>query len=66
MDEEPDEIDAFFEAYFEDGGLEALREDILGDKKLEKWKVLLDQCFKNYNGGDFQICIPSLISVLEG
>ena len=66
MDEDPDEIDAFFEAYFEDGGLEALREDILGDKKLGKWKVLLDQCFKNYSGGGFQICIPSLISVLEG
>jgi len=66
MDEDPDEIDAFFEAYFEDGGLEALRKDILGDKKLEKWKVLLDQCFKNYGSGDFQICIPSLISVLEG
>jgi hypothetical protein len=66
MDEDPEEIDAFFEAYFENGGLEAIREDILGDKKLEKWKVLLDQCFKNYSSGDFQICIPSLISVLEG
>ena len=66
MDGDPDEIDAFFEAYFQDDGLEAVRKDILGDKKLEKWKVLLEQCFKNYDSGDFHICIPSLIAVLEG
>ena len=66
VDRNPDEIDAFFEAYFEDGALETLRKDILGDTKLDRWKVLLDQCFKNYGNGDFHICIPSLITVLEG
>jgi hypothetical protein len=66
MDEDGDEIDAFFEAYFEDEGLERLRKGILADKKLGKWRVLLEQCFKNYNSGDFHICIPSLIAVLEG
>jgi hypothetical protein len=66
VDKSPDEIDAFFEAYFEDGALGALREEILGDPKMHKWRTLLDQCFKNYGAGDFHICIPSLITVLEG
>lgn len=42
MDEDADEIDAFFEAYFEDEGLERLRKGILADKKLGKWRVLLE------------------------
>lgn len=62
----PADIDTFFEVYFDGGGLDGLRQDILGEKKLEKWKLLLDQCFRNYQSGDFQICIPSLIAVLEG
>ncbi len=62
----PEEIDAFFEEYFEDGGLATLRKDIVDDKRLSKWDLLLEQCFKNYGSGDFQICIPSLIMVLEG
>jgi hypothetical protein len=64
--ESPNEIDSFFERYFEDGGLATLRRDILEDMNLLKWKLLLEQCFKNYESGDFQICIPSLIMVLEG
>ena len=63
---EPDEIDGFFEAYFEDGGLEKLRQDLLRGNRLDKWRLLLEQCFKNYSSGDFHICIPSLIMVLEG
>jgi hypothetical protein len=62
----PDEIDAFFEEYFQDGALGKLQVDILRDRKLERWNLLLTQCFKNYANGDFQICVPSLIIVLEG
>ena len=54
----PDEINSFFETYFEDGGLATLREEILGDKNLAKWKILLEQCFKNYESGDFQNLYP--------
>jgi len=62
----PEEIDGFFEEYFEAEGFTILCKDIMADGNLKKWKVLLRQCIKNYRNGDFHICIPSLIMVLEG
>jgi hypothetical protein len=33
---------------------------------LKTWRTLLAQCFENYEAGKHQICIPALLSILEG
>jgi hypothetical protein len=62
---EPNDIDEYFAEYFEGEAFVRLRDDVLADANLKRWKTLISQCFSNYERDDFHICIPSLIVVLE-
>ena len=62
----PEEIDQYLEEFFDGGAFTDLRKDVMGDASLDRWKTLLSQCFRNFETGEFHICIPSLILVLEG
>jgi hypothetical protein len=62
----PNNIDDYFADYFEGEPFGRLRDDVLGDEKLKRWQQLLNQCFSNYDRDEFQICIPSLLVILEG
>jgi hypothetical protein len=62
-----DAIDiAFVAAYHGDGGLASLRDDLLAAARLKDWQPLLAECLDNYEEGRHRICIPALLSVLEG
>jgi hypothetical protein len=37
-----------------------------GSPRLAKWSPLLNQCQENYERGNYLICVPSLITVIEG
>jgi hypothetical protein len=58
----------FLEYYSRDEGAEF---DILKDHLLESghlvfWKLLLEQVLDSFSRGHFAVCVPSLLSVLEG
>jgi hypothetical protein len=62
-----DAIDCeFVAAYHEEGGLGFLRNELLASERLKDWRPLLEQCLDNYESGKHLICIPALLSVLEG
>ncbi|MGG0277787.1 hypothetical protein [Bacillus rhizoplanae] len=52
--------------YAETDFYERMKETILESELLKEWRVLLIQCFKNYEADTYQITIPSLFSVIEG
>lgn len=62
-----DKIDEDFMAFYHDGeALPLLKRALLGAARLRDWQPLLEQCFGNYEKGDYLICIPALLTVLEG
>ncbi|MBI3476671.1 MAG: hypothetical protein HY010_13140 [Acidobacteria bacterium] len=62
-----DAIDrAFIEFYHDAGQISFLKRAILASPRFKEWEQLLEQCFDNYESGKYLICIPALLSVLEG
>jgi DNA-binding phage protein len=62
-----DAIDgAFIAAYHEEGWLASLKDTLLNSARLKDWQLLVTQCLENYEKGNHVICIPALLSVLEG
>jgi hypothetical protein len=61
------EIDEEFIAFYhEDGQFQRLKSALLGSPRLQAWDPLLGQCFENYEAAKHVICIPALLSMLEG
>lgn len=65
------EIDAYFkENYLGDGPnqsqLQASSEQLLNSPALEQWRDLLSEVFDSMALGKYKICVPSLVSILEG
>lgn len=58
--------DAFIAAYEGEDGFSWLKREINVAGRLKVWQPLLEQCFDNYERGNYAICIPALLSVLEG
>jgi len=62
-----DAIDcSFIAAYHEEGWLASLKDTLLNSARLKDWQPLVAQCLENYEKGNHVICIPVLLSVLEG
>lgn len=63
-----DEVDAYFLNAYEGGTEEYrfLKEHLLSNENLERWRPLICQSFRAFERGDYQITVPALISVLEG
>lgn len=58
-----DAIDDYFLAFYDgDGSLRGIENSAL----LRRWRPLLEQCFENYERAQHLICIPALLTVLEG
>jgi len=57
-----DAIDNYFLAFYDGWGLRGIENSQL----LSRWSALLGQCFENYERGQHLICIPALLTVLEG
>jgi hypothetical protein len=63
------EIDAYFETQYLRGPenrLKHLRRKLLKDSSFAPWRDLLRESFRAFNQGLHKICVPSLVSVLEG
>jgi len=65
------EIDEYFLKNYlgevgEKGELEQTAKLLLESVKMEKWKNLLEEVFACIEGRKYRVCIPSLLSVLEG
>jgi len=58
--------DAFIAAYEGEDGFNWLKREINAAGRLKVWQPLLEQCFDNYEKGNHAICIPALLSILEG
>lgn len=64
-----DAIDKYFLTFYHQGyGDPPLRnlQGISRSPLLSRWGALLEQCFENYGRGQHLICIPALLTVLEG
>jgi hypothetical protein len=63
-----DAIDSAFIAFYEEDGMGVgvLKNHVFASSRLKEWQPLLAQCFDNYVCGRYLICIPALLSVLEG
>jgi hypothetical protein len=62
-------VDACFVEFYasEDGeAFATLKVDVLNSDHFRRWKPLLEECFDAYERGRFLICVPSLLSILEG
>jgi hypothetical protein len=64
--EQVDEIIIASYASDNEEALEALRRDLGSSRLLATWRSLLDQCFLAYRNGHNAICVPGLLTVLEG
>ena len=60
------EVDAQFVGFYRRDGRDALPGRGFGSARLARWNPLLEQCSDSYRRGNYLICIPSLITVLEG
>lgn len=65
------EIDAYFvQNYLGDGPnqnqLQASSEQLLQSTAMEQWRDLLSEVFDSMASGKYRICVPSLVSILEG
>jgi hypothetical protein len=61
------EVDrAFANFYADKENFKEMKENLLKNKLLSEWHELLQQCFENYEKGNYLIVIPSLFTVLEG
>ena len=58
----------FIDYYSRDEGLEfnSLKKHLMNSDHLAFWRPLLAQVFDAYSRGQFAVCVPSLLSVLEG
>ena len=56
----------FSNFYFEEGGLETTKNNLITSSRLERWRPLLPQIFAAIDRKDYLIAIPSLLLVLEG
>lgn len=61
--EDEQELDDYFLEYYD---IETLKSDLLGSQLLTQWKPLLEECLEAYVSGLYKICIPSLVTVIEG
>jgi hypothetical protein len=50
----------------EKGELEETAKVLLASAELEKWKNLLGEVFDCFRDGKYRVCIPPLLSILEG
>jgi hypothetical protein len=55
---EPNDIDEYFAEYFEGEVFVRLRDDVLADANLSRWKTLLSHCFSNYERENFHYMHP--------
>lgn len=61
------QINKEFEAYYlRQKNYNEMKSELLGDAMMAKWKLLLEECFKNFEEGRYRITIPSLFAILEG
>ena len=60
--------DRWFVDYYaaEESEFDALTKTLLTSHELSTWKLLLEQCMGAYKREEYAICVPSLLSVLEG
>lgn len=58
----------FLDYYSRDEGSEfnSLKNHLMNSDHLVFWRPLLEQVFDAYSRGQFAVCVPSLLSVLEG
>jgi hypothetical protein len=63
-----DAIDNYFLDFYHSDAALSLRSlrGISRSQLLSRWGALLEQCFENYERGQHLICIPALLTVLEG
>ncbi|HFK1769208.1 TPA: hypothetical protein ACGXGV_001548 [Bacillus paranthracis] len=62
-----DDMDKAFEEYYSDvHNFQAMKQTLLDNVFEGKWQELLEDCFDNYERGQFRITIPCLFSILEG
>lgn len=57
---------AFEEFYSKEENYIKVKEELLKNEFLHEWKELLEQCFENFEKGNYIITIPSLFTVIEG
>ncbi len=63
------EIDDYFlQSYLsmEDGELKSIFASLLTSSEMEKWKTLIEEISDCIQRAKYQICIPALVSILEG
>jgi hypothetical protein len=65
------EIDEYFvQNYLGDGPnqnqLQASSEQLLKSPAMDQWRELLSEVFDSMASGKYRICVPSLVSILEG
>ncbi len=61
------EIDQIFINFFkEKENFLVMKENVLKNESLSDFHELLEQCFDNYENGNYLIAIPSLFSIVEG
>jgi hypothetical protein len=66
-----DEIDSFFvKSYLgskgESGELKTLSNDLLTSNEISPWKGLLEEVFSCILEGHYKVCVPALVTVIEG
>jgi len=59
-------IDARFLNFYQRSGNSTLLGAAIGSSRFIRWRPLLRECYESYEDRRFLICIPSLITVLEG
>jgi hypothetical protein len=70
-DSTDDEIDGYFlKAYLrennDEGRLKPTFADLLKSTKMEKWRSLLEEVSECIEKGRYKVCVPSLLTILEG
>lgn len=62
-----DTIDDYFIAFYhEHNEIPFLKQGLSKSHHLQPWRPLLEQCFENYERDNYIICIPALLTILEG
>lgn len=60
------DIEQWFIGYYRSDGLADISIHLLSSHHLLFWKPLIEQCLRAFERKDFQICVPSLLSIFEG
>ncbi len=66
-----DEIDDYFLTVYlgennNEGRLKPTFAELLKSTKIEKWKSLLEEVLECIENGQYRVCVPSLLTILEG